>query len=680
MTLQIDTPIQFLKGVGPRLGDRLGLRGILTVKDLIEYYPRAYEDRRAAMCISELQKDQEVSLVAEMVKISSIRLGQTPRRMTEVIVADATGRVRLKFFRVPFKGYFERFRSGSKVRVIGKVIEYRGQLEFHHPDIYPVGENDSQQDELTPIYSEIEGLSQAKIKSLAIQALEKMAVDERQKMEVLPQWLIEKYELLSRHQALRELHDPPLSQAPQFLQMRAKAQQRIIFEELFLFQMMIELKKSDLAQESGLSLISEGRWVDQLKEGLPFRLTSDQLKAIDEITTDLKQSRPMHRLLQGDVGSGKTLVAFFSALSAIEAGSQVAIMVPTEILAEQHYKTALSFFSKLPISIAILLGSQKESERQDCLRGISTGVVQFIIGTHALIQETVQFKNLGLVVIDEQHRFGVMQRLRLKNKGLAPHFLLMTATPIPRTLALTVYGDLDVSTIKEKPPGRSNVVTKKVFESQRDKVLDFIDGQLQKQQQIYFVYPLVAESEGLALKNAQEQAVILQRRFASFKVGLLHGQMKYDEKELIMKQFREGSLQILVSTTVIEVGVDVPTATVMVIENAERFGLSQLHQLRGRVGRGSGQSYCFPILGQAFSQDALKRIDTFANTEDGFAIAEVDLQMRGPGEFLGVRQSGLPGFKMADLLRDQDILESARLAAQELVKTDPQGWKYRSGC
>lgn len=410
----------------------------------------------------------------------------------------------------------------------------------------------------------------------------------------------------------------------------------------------------------------------KMRDALPFQLTEAQRRSFKEIVQDLTQSHPMHRLVQGDVGSGKTIVALLSACFAFENGFQTAFMVPTEILAEQHFKNAQRLLEPLGLRCGLLVGSQKDSVRQEILSQLRSGDIQLLIGTHALIQDPVEFRKLGLVIIDEQHRFGVEQRNKLKKKGESPHFLLMTATPIPRTLSLSVYGDLDISVINERPVGRQAIQTRVVQESQRKKMFEFIREQLQKGRQAYVVYPLVEESEKVDLKDAVSQFERLQEVYSEFNVGLLHGKMKSEEKDAVMKEFYQNKIQVLVSTTVIEVGVDVPNANVMMIEHAERFGLSQLHQLRGRVGRGEHKSFCLLAMGPASSPEAYERCRIMEETDDGFKISEYDLELRGPGEFLGTRQSGLPEFKMANLVRDVDILQLAKKKAFEILQSDPQ--------
>lgn len=723
MSLKLDTPIQFVKGVGPKLGDVLRKKGVETVQGLLEWYPRAYEDRRAARNIASLRPEEVVSLRAQVVRVSSFNMGNSKRKIYDVTVRDGSGKVHCKFFRTPYKGYFERFQPNQNVRVIGKVTHYRGQIEFHHPDIQDDSGDDGagDQDMLIPVYPESEGLTNRQIRKLVDLALDEVklvyaselqgtpgaaasatgaaakgpklgksalgarlptAVRNRNstgsiyeppapiRIEKIPPWLREKYDLVGRFEAIENLHHPPQDAGPEFVEQTSPYHRRVIFEEFFWLELYLAARKSGLKRESAPAFDKHVEMVELLKKSLPFSLTRAQLRAFDEVVDDLAKPHPMHRLVQGDVGSGKTLVALMSSLVAIGNGFQAAIMVPTEILAEQHYQNAKKFLEPLGITVGLLTGSMRTSERNQTYEMLKNGMIQICVGTHALIQDVVEFRQLGLVIIDEQHRFGVHQRGQLKQKGMAPHFLVMTATPIPRTLAMTVYGDLDVSIIDELPAGRSPIVTRVTYENKRPQVMKFLKEQLSKGRQAYVVYPLVEESEKIDLKDAMTQYELLKTELPEYTVGLLHGKMKSDEKDEVMRQFRAGQFQVLVSTTVIEVGVDVPNANLMMIEHAERFGLSQLHQLRGRVGRGEHKSYCVLMLGRAVSDESRARCEIMEQTTDGFRIAEADLEIRGPGEFLGARQSGLPGFKMANLVRDVKILQEARAAAFEVLQRD----------
>jgi ATP-dependent DNA helicase RecG len=668
--LKLDTPVQYVKGVGPKLAQTFAKREIYTLKDLLEYYPRAYEDRRAARNIASLQEGETVSLKARLGAIQSFRLGKSNKRAYDVILEDDSGRIRAKFFRIPFQGYFDRFQNGQWVRVVGKVGTYRGVLEFHHPDLRDIESDEENQDELVPIYPEIDTLTSAKIRRVILNVLEAMTSPSDVLQDHLPQKVISRLNLVSREQAVRMVHQPPRDASREFLDLKSPAHRRLIFDEFFELELYLAQKRQGLTLETAPALQDKTNLIDRLIASLPFQLTSGQKQAFEEIKSDLLKPHPMHRLVQGDVGSGKTLVAFLAASLAAENGLQTALMVPTEILAEQHFKNATRWLEPLGLRVGLLTGSSRSKEREQLLGGVMAGHVHLLIGTHALIQDDVDFHNLGLVIVDEQHRFGVHQRERLKAKGLSPHFLVMTATPIPRTLAMTVYGDLEVSTIRERPAGRQPIQTRVVYQSKKNQVLDFLKAQLVKGRQAYVVYPLVEESEKMDLKNAVSEFESLKQILPEYQLGLLHGRMKQEEKDHIMDEFRANKIQVLVSTTVIEVGVDVPNANLIVVEHAERFGLSQLHQLRGRVGRGEHKSFCVLVLGHAVSPESYERVQFMEKTDDGFQVAEFDLEIRGPGELLGSRQSGLPGFKLANLVRDAEILTQARQAAFEIVSQD----------
>ncbi len=669
MVLRRDTSIQYLKGVGPKLGDLFQRKGLRTLGDLLEFYPRAYEDQRAARNIASLRAEDIVSIKAHVVSTHGINMGRSSRKMYDVLVRDSSGQIHCKFFRVPYKGYFERFTPFKEVRVVGKVTEYRGRLEFHHPDIRDIEPEDENQDALIPLYTEIEGLATTKIQRLVQAAIQQI---EEWPAEPLPAWVREKYELMPRQKALMDIHTPNPMLASAYSTFQAPSQKRIIFEEFFWLELYLASKKAGFKKDHALQIKNPGHLLKKLEETLPFQMTGAQRRVFEEIKADLQTPHPMHRLVQGDVGSGKTIVSFMAGVYTHESGFQCALMAPTEILAEQHYKNAQKLLQPLGIEVGFLVGKTKAAERKQILARLETGEIHFIVGTHALIEDEVKFKKLALVIIDEQHRFGVEQRGVLRAKGDSPHFLIMTATPIPRTLAMTVYGDLDVSIIDEMPPGRSPIQTRATFESKRPQAIQFMIDQLKKGRQAYIVYPLVEESEKIDLKNAVSEYEKLQEQFPDYKFGLLHGKMKPDEKDAVMTSFRNQEIQVLVSTTVIEVGVDVPNANIMIIEHAERFGLSQLHQLRGRVGRGEHKSFCILIMGYAVSEEGKERTAMMEKTTDGFKIAEFDLEMRGPGEFMGTRQSGLAGFKMANLVRDMALLQQARSAAFEILKKDPQ--------
>ena len=667
MAISLDTSIQFIKGVGPKLAELFSRKGLKVVQDFVEFYPRSYEDQRQARNIASLKPGETVSLKAQIHKVASIPLGSSKRRIYDVTLKDASGLIHCKFFRVPYKGYFERFTPQKEVRVVGEVKDYRGRIEFHHPDIRDIEPDEELTDQLIPLYIELEGTSSNKILKHIRSAL--AAIDPWPE-EKFPAALMKKYDLMPRKKALFEIHNPSMEQGTAFLEFKAPAQRRIIFEEFFWLELFLAAKKTGLQREKGAIIKNDQKWVNEVIQSLPFKLTNAQTRSYEEIQKDMEGPHPMNRLVQGDVGSGKTLVCFLACTKAAQSGFQSCLMVPTEILAEQHLKNAQKYLSS-NMRIAILTGKTKTQERRDLLKKLEFGEIDLLIGTHALLEDDVQFNNLGLVVIDEQHRFGVEQRGILKVKGKNPHFLVMTATPIPRTLAMTVYGDLEVSLIDELPPGRSPIQTRVAYQTKRNQAFDFMRDQIKKGRQAYVIYPLVEESEKIDLKNAVEEFETLKKQYPDISFGLLHGRMKPIEKDEIMEKFRNQEFQVLISTTVIEVGVDVPNATVMVVEHSERFGLSQLHQLRGRVGRGEHKSYCILMLGYAVSDEARARVEFMEKTTDGFKIAEFDLEMRGPGEFMGTKQSGLAGFKMAHLVRDFKTLLEAREAAFDILKRDP---------
>jgi ATP-dependent DNA helicase RecG len=667
MDLYLDTPIQYLKGVGPHYSKTFEKRGLYSIQELLEWFPRTYEDRRAARNISSLQVNETVSLKAEVVYVKPIFLGRTKRKIYDVLVKDSSGQIHCKYFRVPFKGYFDRLEPHKMVRVVGKVIEYRGTRQFHHPDIKDATDEEID-DQLIPIYTETEGITPQRLHKIINMALDGVYA---KIPETLPEHLLKKLNLPSKKDSLRYIHQPPKEAGPDFFEQKSKFHKRIIFEEFFWLQLFLAIQEKGKILEDAPQMKKDEKFLEKAKSFLPFELTNAQIKSFEEIKTDICEPHPMRRLIQGDVGSGKTIVSFLAALYVIKNGYQAALMVPTEILADQHYKNAQNILGKLGVRIELLKGSQTAKEKKVITDKLIKGEIDLLIGTHALIQEGVDFKNLALAIVDEQHRFGVVQRQKLKQKGYSPHFLLMTATPIPRTLALTVYGDLQCSIINELPKGRTPITTRVVRQNKSLAVFDFVRDQLKRGRQAYVVYPLVEESEKIDLKDAMSEYESIIKKFPEFKVGLLHGRMKSDEKDSVMNDFRQNKIQILVATTVIEVGVDVPNANIMIIEHSERFGLSQLHQLRGRVGRGAHKSYCVLMLGHAVSEEAYARTSIMAETSDGFKISEKDLEFRGPGEFMGSKQSGLPGFKMGNLVRDLDVLMKAREVAFEIIGNDP---------
>lgn len=653
-------------------------KGIATIRDLMEFYPRTYEDRRAARNIASLKDGDFVGLKAQIVRVHQIPIGnpnsKSSRKIYDIVVRDSSGVIHCKFFRVPYKGYFDRFKPGTDVRVIGKVINYRNQIQFHHPEINEEGQ-DADTDELIPVYSETEGLTSKKLRSIIKAAFDGFEFKLGQKedpLEVLPLWLRQKYSLAPKGDSLYKMHFPDIQKASDFLERKTDAHRRIIFDEFFMLELILASRKKGLSEQKATPIELNNASEEIFKKSLPFELTTAQKNVLIEIKKDIQKQSPMNRLVQGDVGSGKTVVALIAALHAISSGQQVALMAPTEILAQQHFKTAQKLLGPLGIAVEMLTGSMKSAGKNSVLADIQNGKIQLVVGTHALIQETVQFHKLGLVIVDEQHRFGVEQRAVLRKKGESPHFLLMTATPIPRSLAMTVYGDLDISAINEMPKGRQPIVTRVTYQSKRTQVVGFVKEHLHKGRQAYIIFPLVEESEKIDLKSAITEFEKLKVDLQEYRVGLLHGRMKAEEKESVMRDFRDHKLDVLVSTTVIEVGVDVPNANIIWVEHAERFGLAQLHQLRGRVGRGEHKSFCILMMGYAKSPEAVERVSFLEKTNDGFKISEFDLEIRGPGEFLGVRQSGMPGFKLANLLRDIPILEQARSAALELFERDPK--------
>jgi ATP-dependent DNA helicase RecG len=676
----LDTRVQFLKGVGPRLAAVFGTRGILSLKDLIHFFPRKYEDRSKISAVKDLVEGQTASLELTVHSAHLRPLRGRFQKLFEVKAKDKDQQwISLKWFRV-FKGFEMKFEPNTKIIVTGMVKVFGSIREMVHPEVQFDLEDDLHVGRIVPIYTEIEGVptkTLRKIMDAALTQTEAAIKDE------LPVPLLKRHGLPPLARAIREVHFPSENSgsdtaSQKFTNFRSPAHERLIYEEFFKFEYHVLSQKLNHEKEPGHSLkakelaVSLSTW----KKKLAFTLTKDQDLAIADIFTDIAKPHPMNRLLQGDVGAGKTAVALLTALSMMDQGYQVAIMAPTEILAEQHYQNTLRIFgASLPVKL--LVGKTPVAERRSIQALLESDSPALLIGTHALIEDPVKFKNLGLVVIDEQHRFGVEQRRKLREKSkIQPHMLIMTATPIPRTLALTAYGDLSVSIIRERPPGRTPIKTHLVRGVEKEKMIAFIKKEITSGRQAYFIFPLVndSEEEGIThLKSAVSAAETLANEtFLEFKVGLLHGQLSSKEKAEIMDRFRKNEVQILVSTTVVEVGVDVPNATVMVIEHPERFGLSQLHQLRGRIGRGAHASNCFLRLDRPPSIPTPERLEVLCETEDGFKIAEADLELRGPGEFLGTRQSGALPFKIASLIRDQEWLLKARDDAGELLATDPE--------
>jgi ATP-dependent DNA helicase RecG len=673
----LSQPIQFLKGIGPNRAQMLRRLGIETISDALALLPRRYEDRTNLKPIRSLEIGRQETFEGTILVSGSSRTGRG-KRLYEIIVGDATGTIRCLWFQFHEAYMRQRYRPGQRVIVTGEVRTnpYSGhRKEVHHPDLETMA-NDEREPlhvgRIVPVYPATEGLHQKTLRTVIKRILDEYA---HQVPDCLPPALRERLHLMKASQALRDVHFPsPEADLEALNRWCSEAHRRLVFEEFFLLELGLALRQRGTTLEKrGLAESGTGAVAERLRAQLPFKLTGAQERVLAEIFANMRRPHPMNRLLQGDVGSGKTIVALLAMLLAIESGFQAAIMAPTEILAEQHYLTMHHLVETLRVRATLLTSATKGSRRRGLLEVIAAGDVDLIIGTHALIQEGVEFKALGLAVIDEQHRFGVLQRATLKRKGYCPDVLVMTATPIPRTLAMTVYGDLDVSIIDELPPGRLPVITRLYYDSRRGESYDLMRRELRQGRQVYVVYPLIEESEKTDLRAATAMAEQLQREvFPEYRVGLLHGRMKSSAKEEIMHAFSSGDLPVLVSTTVIEVGVDVPNATVMLVEHAERFGLAQLHQLRGRVGRSHHQAYCLLMADFPMSEEAKQRLQALTASHDGFVIAERDLEIRGPGEFLGTRQSGLPELRVAHLIRDQRILAEARREAFALVAGDPQ--------
>ncbi len=669
----MSVPIQFVKGVGPKVAEALVRKGLATVEDALYFLPRTYEDRRRPVRIGAAEPGTRVVVLGEVVA-SGVAFFGGRRRGYEMAVSDGSGVVHGRWFYPPGGGFQSRFPKGTRVLVSGDLQRFAGKLSMVHPDVEPAdGGGDAVHfNRIVPIYSEAEGVPQKSLRRILKSVVDACAGSATGS---IPPAVARDLALLPLPEALRAVHFPPEdADTAAYLAARTPAHRTLIMDELFALQLGLAMRRRGLALEPAPVLRGDGRLVARLRERLPFALTRAQERAGREIAADLESGHPMHRLLQGDVGSGKTLVALLAALTAVESGHQAAMMAPTELLAEQHYLTAHRLLAPLGLEVLLLTGAQGKSERAKVLRRIEQGDTHLVVGTHAVIQDQVAFKRLGLGIVDEQHRFGVAQRATLAKKGERPHLLVMTATPIPRTLAMTVYGDLEVSILDELPPGRSPIGTTVIWPKQRREVTEAIRVRIARGEQAYVVYPLVEESEApeLAdLKDATQAADDLAQALPGVRVGLLHGRMGADEKESVMVAFRDRRIDLLVATTVIEVGIDVPNATLMVIEHAERFGLSQLHQLRGRVGRGSKASACLLVATGRRTEEAARRLAVMEQTTDGFLIAEADLEIRGPGDFLGTRQSGIPDFRVANLFRDQRLLVTAREAAFALVARDP---------
>ena len=660
-----------IKGLGPQRLKRLGKLGIYSISDLLSYFPSRYEDRSKILKIAELQDGEYATIQAKITRVEE-KIPKRGLKIFKAYLADETGVAEAVWFNQPFLK--TSMKPGVSIMLTGKVKANHRWREIAVTEYDLLSNLDSQQiGRIVPIYPSTEGLNQKFWRKLQYEVINCYAADGGLVPEVFDAEEREKLQLVSAQKAYEDIHFPADFESIN------KAHYRLAFEELYLLQIALAvIRNSVIKEKHGITHKKEHPLTHLFTENLPFKMTKAQEKVIAEIACDMENLRPMQRLVQGDVGSGKTLIAARAILKAVGNNYLGVIMAPTEILARQHYETLSKWFEPLGIKTALLTKGISAPEREQIALRVASGNIKVVVGTHALIQNNVTLEKCGLVVIDEQHRFGVRQRSLLEQKGDNPDVLVMTATPIPRTLALTVYGDLDISTLDELPPGRKLVQTYCISEQSRQKLMSLIEKQLQLGTQVYIVCPLVEESEMLDIKNATGLAEKLQKEINMHKVGLLHGRMSSNEKEYIMNEFIMGKIKVLVTTTVIEVGVNNPNATVMIIENAERFGLAQLHQLRGRVGRGNEQSFCI-LVTISREQNVIKRLKMFTKNNDGFQLAEEDLKIRGPGEFFGMRQHGLPEFKAADLIKDIDILKKAQSYARDILRDDPllQDIKHR---
>lgn len=669
-----DTAVQYLKGVGPHIAELLQNRSVYTAWDLLFYLPFKYVDRRKIHTPRSLPEQKKQTFLAEILNYSVKPVGRTRRRILEILLGGEGSFVTAVFFQFHEASLMKRFPVGSQALFFGDVKYFRGMKTVAHPEMEPWDEEELEGGaRIYPFYPLTEGLHQKTARRIFDRNLDGLLT----LVSEDPRSVREDGSKISLVDAFREVHRPSLDADIELLNsQKSPHHQRLIYDEFFYLQLGLLSKRTKTAAGRAYSCGDKTKLFASARASLPFTLTDAQNTALEDIRGDFASGKPMNRLVQGDVGSGKTMVAFLSSLMAIESGVQAALMAPTEILAEQHFKKILPFEESLGIRVELLTSSTPAKRRHDVLSRLRDGSVDLLIGTHALLTPDVRFAKLGYVVIDEQHRFGVMQRSQLKNKAkfndgeVMPHLLVMTATPIPRTLSMTIYGDLDVSLMRELPKGRQPIQTRVFWESARAKMFESVGKELKKGRQAYFVYPLVEESEKLDLKNATAMFAELKKVFPGEAIGLLHGRMHAEEKEQIMAAFGRGEIKALASTTVIEVGVDVPNATVMVVEHAERFGLSQLHQLRGRVGRGGEKSFCFLMAGYARSEESRFRLKVMEQVLDGFVIAEEDLKLRGPGEFLGTKQAGLPDFRLAQLVRDGHLLVAAKKRAEEILTED----------
>ncbi len=676
---RLSLPVTELTGVGPKMAENLKKLGIEKIQDLLFHLPLRYQDRTQFYDIGAVSHGQEVMVIGDVEHSEIVYRG---RRMMLCTISDGTGLLTLRFFHFS-NAQQKALTRGTKVRCFGEVRIGQSSREMVHPEYKILNTSDTQKihadlvNALTPIYPATKGLQQRSLLRLSQAALNHLDG----LTDLIPNQIIAEHHLYNLNQALQALHQPaPNVSVGQLLARNHPAQQRLIFEELLAHQLSLKKLREQQKQANGIPFTVKSVYFNRLRKSLPFALTNAQNRVIEEIDQDLQQTCPMSRLVQGDVGSGKTLVAAAAALSAIEAGYQVALMTPTEILSEQHFKNFSEWLTPLGLNVTLVSGKLKIAEKRDALEATETGKSHLIIGTHALFQSDVNFQRLGLIIVDEQHRFGVHQRLSLREKGkthnqreeIYPHQLVMTATPIPRTLAMTTYADMDYSVIDELPPGRTPINTVIISNTRRDEIIQRINVVCNDGAQVYWVCTLIEESETLDAQNAEETTELLQQALPNINIGLVHGRMKSAEKEAIMAEFKSGKLHLLVATTVIEVGVDVPNATLMIIENAERLGLAQLHQLRGRVGRGSKASSCVLMYQNPLSQNARKRLEALRNSNDGFEIAKIDLEIRGPGEVFGTRQTGELQFKIANLLEDQILLPKVQQAAKLILEHYPE--------
>ena len=659
--LDLNQDIQYIKGVGPNRVKLLNKLGIFTLEDLITYYPRQYEDRSKPKKIAELVDGEEALIEATAVsKIAEIRTRRKNMTMYKLIVADQTDRCTLVWYN---QSYLKTiFKYGNKYKFYGKVSKKTGQTQIVSP-VYDNFEKNKNTGKIIPLYPLTYKLSQNTIRQIIENGLE--IVDNKLE-ESMPQYILEKQKLISLNEATYKIHFP--NNFEEF----KKARERLVFEELLTMQLLLlSLKNQTTNSKQGIKFSKDAKMSDIINN-LPFKLTKAQLRVLEEIDTDMESPKIMNRLLQGDVGSGKTIVSIIAAYKAVKSGYQMTIMAPTSILATQHFESYKQILEPLGIKCELLIGSTTKKNKERILEELKNGKIDVLIGTHAILEDNVEFANLGLVVTDEQHRFGVRQRSVIANKGKNPDVLVMTATPIPRTLALILYGDLDISIIDELPPNRKKIDTFAVTKSMEQRVNNFIQKQIEEGRQAYIVCPLVEENEEMKLKSVLEVAEQYKEKiFPQFKVEYIHGKMRPKEKDEIMEQFKKGKIDILISTTVIEVGVNVPNASIMVIEDAQRFGLAALHQLRGRVGRGEYQSYCI-LKYQGTSDVVRERMKVMTQSTDGFVISEKDLELRGSGDFFGTKQHGIPDFKIANLFEDMKILKQVQVIANEIIEEDPK--------